>query len=123
MYLAAARYARILFWATLVAGFLTFLWPGVVPIWIPLVLGLVCGGLFLYVVMHPRRTYRLGWRCPHCGWVPFAIRAWKCKKCGMVWDSFATDGRCTRCAHQHDETACIRCRRIAPNWRWHVPVS
>jgi len=121
MYLHAVKYNRVLFWAILVAGFLAFLWPAQVPLWLPLGLAGVWLVVFAYVVLYPRQTRRLGWRCPACGWVPFALRAWQCKKCHEVWDSFTTDGACPHCGHQHDETACLRCRQISPNWQWHVP--
>jgi hypothetical protein len=121
MYLTAAKYARILFWAAIVAGFLTFLWPTRVRPWIPISIAGVCGVLYLYVKLYPRRTQRLEWRCPGCGWRPFAIRAWKCKKCGHVWDTFATEGVCPQCGHEHEETACVRCRNIYPNKQWRAP--
>lgn len=121
MYLTARKFARMLFWATLVAGFLTFLWPQQVPLWVPLSLAVVCGILFLYVTIYPARTRRPEWRCPVCGWTPFAIAAWQCKKCGHVWDTFATEGACPNCGHHHEETACLRCRKISPNRRWHAP--
>lgn len=118
MYLAAVKLARILFWSALVVGLLGLLLPRLVPLEWAAVLAGACGVLFLYAVLHVQRTRRPGWRCPECGWVPFALAAWKCKACGGVWDTFSTDGVCPRCGHAHEETACVRCRRISPNPRW-----
>ncbi|HEV3259701.1 MAG TPA: hypothetical protein VG013_22730 [Gemmataceae bacterium] len=120
MYLAAVKLTRILFWAALATGILGLLMPEVVPLWLPLGLAIGCGVLFLYAVAHVQRTRRRERRCPHCGWVPFALNAWKCKGCGLVWDSFATGGVCPRCGHRHEETACPRCRRISPDRQWSV---
>lgn len=118
MYLVAVKLARVFFLAAVTAGVLVLLLPGLVPLWLALSLAVACIGLFLYAVLHVQRTRRHELRCPACGWVPFALDAWKCKECGMVWDSFSTGGMCPRCHHQHEETACPRCRRIAPNERW-----
>jgi hypothetical protein len=121
MYLAAVKLARVLFWAALVAGILGLLLPKIIPLGLALGLAVACGAAFLYTVLHVQRTRRAGLRCPECGWVPFALRAWKCKGCGFVWDSFATGGVCPRCGHAHEEAACVRCRRISPYERWARP--
>jgi hypothetical protein len=118
MYLTAVKAARALFWAALVAGILSLLMPEAVPIWLGLGLGIACGLCFFFAVFHVHNTRRHELRCPFCAWVPFAVEAWKCKECGFVWDSFGTGGACPRCGHQHDETACARCRKIFPMERW-----
>jgi hypothetical protein len=118
MYLTLVKLSRGFFWAALVAGFLGLLLPKYVPLWLSLGLAVACGFCVLQAVLHARRTRRHGLRCPNCGWVPFAISAWKCKECRYVWDSFATGGACPRCHHQHQETACVRCRRIFANRQW-----
>jgi hypothetical protein len=118
MYLAAVKLRQIFFWAALAAGFLALLFPQFLPLWVPLGLAVLCGLVFLYTILYVRRTLRYDLRCPACGWVPFDLDAWKCKECGFVWNSFTTDGVCPRCDHRHDETACVRCRRIFPNWKW-----
>lgn len=118
MYLPLVKLLKILFWLALVTGVLALLMPDVVPVWVPLAAGTGCVGLFVYAAIHLRRTRRHGLRCPHCGWVPFALNAWKCKNCKFVWDTFSTDGVCPRCGHKHEETACVRCRKITPNRRW-----
>ena len=118
MYLAAVKLTRILFWAALSAGFLGFLLPEFVPLWLSLGLAIACGTFFLYAILHVRRTRRYKLRCPACGWIPFALDVWKCKECGLVWDSFSTAGVCPRCNHKHEETVCVRCRRSFPNGQW-----
>src|SRR5262245_7504155 len=118
MYLVAVQLTRTLFWAALAAGFLGLLMPELVPLWLALGLAIACGCRLLFALAHARRTRRHEFRCPECGWVPFALNAWKCKQCGFVWDSFATGGICPRCGHKHEETACVRCRRISANERW-----
>jgi rubredoxin len=118
MYLFAAKLTRPLFWAALATGILGLLMPDLVPLWLALILAIGCGLLFLYTGLHVRRTRRFEWQCSHCGWVPFALDAWKCKECGFVWDAFDTGGVCPRCGHRHEETACLRCRRVSPNRQW-----
>src|SRR5262249_19110166 len=118
MYLTSVKLVRLCFWAALAATFLSLFVPEVVPWWIPAGLGVSWAGLFVYCVLHVKLTRRSEYRCPECGWVPFALNAWKCKRCRFVWDSFRTAGACTSCGHQHDETACLKCRRISPNKKW-----
>jgi rubredoxin len=118
MYLVAVKLRRILLWAAFAAGFLSLLFPKFVPLELPIGLAVSCGLLFFYTILHVRSTKRSDLRCPACGWVPFALNAWKCKECGFVWDTFSTDGVCPRCGHDHEETACVRCRRILPNSQW-----
>jgi hypothetical protein len=118
MYLAAVKLRRILFWAALATGLLALAMPEFIPLGLPLGLAVSCGVLFLYATLYVRGNRRPGWRCPECGWVPFALSAWKCKACSFVWDTFSTEGVCPRCGHEHEETACLRCRRISPNGRW-----
>jgi hypothetical protein len=118
MYLALFKLSRILLWATLAALCLALLMPDIVPLWLPLGMAGAWAALVVYGISHVRQTRRPDWRCPLCGWAPFAIAVWKCKVCGQVWDSFATGGTCPRCGHHHEETACLRCRRISPNWQW-----
>ncbi len=118
MYLLAVKLTRTLFWAALAAGFLGLLLREQIILWLALGLGCGCVVFFLGAVFHVQRTRRRELRCPLCGWVPFALTAWKCKECRFVWDSFSTAGLCPRCGHQHEETACVRCRRISPNGQW-----
>jgi rubredoxin len=120
MYLVVVKLTRICFWAALATGILALLLPNLVPVPLCLGLAVACSVLFLATVHHVRRTRRYEWRCPQCGWVPFALNAWKCKACGLVWDTFRTLGVCPRCGHRHDDTACLRCRRISPNRQWEL---
>jgi hypothetical protein len=117
-FLPAVKLKSIFFWAALVTGFLALLLPQAVPLFVPLALAAGWGALFLFTVLHIRNTRRQEYRCPNCGWIPFALPAWKCKSCHSVWDYFSTEGRCPRCEHQHEEAACVRCRRIARNRQW-----
>ena len=119
MYLPLVKLMRGCFWAALAVGLLKFLLPQI-PLAVPL--GLAAGAVvcFLLAALHSKQTRRPGLRCPSCGWVPFALNAWKCRTCRFVWDAFATDGVCPNCGHRHDELACVRCRRIAPPRRWAV---
>jgi hypothetical protein len=118
MYLMVIRLTRLFFLAALVAALLGLLWPEVVPPWVPLGVGFCCVSLFLLASLHITRSRRHEFRCPLCGWVPFAVNAWKCGRCNFVWDSFATAGRCPRCGFQRQETPCLRCRRTSPNELW-----
>jgi hypothetical protein len=104
--------------AALLALVLWWLMPETVPWWAPLAIFGLWVAAVLYAVGHVLFTRRSQYRCPHCGWVPYAIEAWKCKGCGRAWDSFAAVGVCTSCGHQHEETACLRCRRVTPKSEW-----
>src|SRR5262245_45111395 len=94
MYLVTAKLTRVLFWAALATGILGLVMPNIVPLWVALYLAGAWLLLFLYTGLHATRTRRLEWQCPLCGWVPFAVNAWKCKQCGFIWDSFGSGGRC-----------------------------
>jgi hypothetical protein len=118
MYLSAVKLLRVLFWAALSTGILTFLFPAWVPTWIPLSLAVSYGVVFAYAALHIHNTCRRHLRCPFCGWIPFALPAWKCKECRFVWDTFETGGVCPSCGHHHAEIACVRCRRISDRDRW-----
>ncbi len=118
MYLSALKLKRILFPAAVIAVVLALLFPAVVPFPLAIALGVLWLGLFVYTVLHIRMTRRADYRCPECGWAPFALHAWKCKECRFVWDAFATDGVCPHCDHEHDELACVRCRRISSKRAW-----
>ena len=118
MYRNIRRLRRILFWAALASAVLWLIFPETVSIWVPIILAASWLGALFYAVFHVRFTRRDGWRCPQCEWVPYAIAAWKCKGCGLRWDTFSTLGLCPRCGHQHEETACPRCRRVSPNTAW-----
>lgn len=120
MYLAAVKLGRVLFWSALATGILALLFKDQVPLALPLGLALAWGGVVLLAILHVQRTRRRELRCPNCGWTPFALNAWKCRECKFVWDVFGTDGVCPRCDHEHEEAACVRCRRIARRQDWRV---
>jgi hypothetical protein len=118
MYIVAVKLTRAFFWGAIVAGILMLLFPQWVPWWIPAGLAIACAGWFSIAAVHIWMTRRREYRCPICGWVPFGLEVWKCKECGFVWDSFSTAGICPRCRHEHEETACVRCRKISKNDAW-----
>ncbi len=120
MFLAAVKLRQSFFYLALISGVLVLLFPKQVPWILPVALAVAWAGLLLYTIFHITSTRRRELQCPQCGWVPFALPAWKCKECRFQWDYFATDGKCPRCGHAHDEAACVRCRRISPNERWRV---
>jgi hypothetical protein len=119
MYYRTVRRLRgLFFWLSLIALVLWFGLPHLVPYWVPVALAVCWFLALLYGFSHVAITRRQAWRCPHCSWVPYAIDAWKCKGCGRRLDVFSNLGVCPRCGHQHEETACLRCRRVTPNQRW-----
>jgi hypothetical protein len=118
MFLYAAKTTPILLWLTLGTAILHLLFPSSIPLLVPLAVAAAWAGLTLFMIFHIVATRRREWRCPHCGWIPFALKVWKCKQCRFVWDSFATGGVCPRCQHAHEETACFRCRQISPILSW-----
>jgi hypothetical protein len=120
MYFSAVKLTRSLFWTALIAGILALLFPHFIDLWIPVILASACAGCFAFTTYHVATTRRHEYRCPVCRWVPFSLRAWKCKKCKIVWDSFSTAGACPACHHQHEETVCVRCRRTSKNVDWSI---
>jgi hypothetical protein len=70
-----------------------------------------------------------GIRCPLCGWRPSSSSLWCCdcvgtpepyfQGCGMVWNTFATKGRCPGCSHQWRWTSCLRCHESSLHNDWY----
>ncbi|MCS6976254.1 MAG: hypothetical protein NZM31_04475 [Gemmatales bacterium] len=118
MYRRIRRARKFLFFLGLISLLLHVAAPDRVPLWI--VLTLFGGWLaaFGYGLFHVAMTRRTAYACPYCGWVPYALDAWKCKGCGKRVDVFRQMGICSRCGHQHEEFMCLRCRGVAARPRW-----
>jgi hypothetical protein len=63
----------------------------------------------------PRRE---GLRCPSCRTPPLLGAYWSCDQCQQGFDTFATEGVCPRCGHQHGSTICIDCQETSPSSEW-----
>jgi len=71
----------------------------------------------------------MGIRCPLCRWRPALSSRWCCDHrgtpepafaaCGMIWNTFATRGRCPGCSHQWLWTTCLRCQRASKHQAWY----
>jgi hypothetical protein len=61
-------------------------------------------------------------RCPKCNWEPDGQPHWQCS-CGMIWNTFATGGRCPRCAKVWEDTMCVGdaggCNKWSPHLDWY----
>lgn len=118
MYRRVRRLRKVLLLAGLAALLVHYGVPERMPLWVGL--GLLGAWLlaFGYGIFHVAMTRRTAYRCPHCGWVPYALDAWRCKGCGRRLDVFRQMGICSRCGHQHEDFMCLRCRGVAPRSRW-----
>jgi hypothetical protein len=58
-------------------------------------------------------------RCPKCLFRPPTDLRWGCK-CGNVWNTFGTSGRCPACQFQWEDTQCPRCGEMSPHRAWYV---
>jgi len=61
---------------------------------------------------------RMGLKCPSCGMAPPVGPFWGCSNCHQQFDTFETGGRCPHCGTQYGVTACLDCRRSAPQHEW-----
>ena len=71
----------------------------------------------------------VGIRCPLCNWRPSLSSRWCCnvggtpeppfEGCGMVWNTFSTQGRCPGCSHQWQWTSCLRCGKSSLHKDWY----
>jgi hypothetical protein len=59
-------------------------------------------------------------RCPQCGWETDPSEEWLCGKCGCLWNTFETGGRCPLCQYQWKETTCNSCGESSPHEDWYV---
>ena len=57
-------------------------------------------------------------RCPKCRWVPVQEARWSCK-CGHVWNTFQTRGRCPACQYQWEITLCYGCHEMSRHADWY----
>jgi hypothetical protein len=70
-----------------------------------------------------------GIRCPLCSWRPSLSSRWCCncgdtpepffEGCGMVWNTFSTQGCCPGCSHQWRWTSCLRCGKSSLHKDWY----
>jgi hypothetical protein len=58
-------------------------------------------------------------RCPKCFFQPSADLRWSCK-CGHVWNTFWSAGRCPACQFQWEVTVCPHCREISVHQAWYA---
>ena len=65
-------------------------------------------------------------RCPQCHWEPDGKPYWRCS-CGYVWNTFATGGRCPKCARVWEDTQCIKraggCAKWSPHLDWYEDLD
>jgi hypothetical protein len=71
----------------------------------------------------------VGIRCPLCTWRPLLSSRWCCacggtpepffEGCGMVWNTFSTQGCCPRCSHQWRWTSCLECGESSLHKDWY----
>jgi hypothetical protein len=58
-------------------------------------------------------------RCPKCLVQPSDAVRWGCK-CGHVWNTFWTAGKCPACQFQWEVTACPHCGEMSEHRTWYV---
>lgn len=58
-------------------------------------------------------------RCPHCQWEPKSSDRWCCR-CGHLWNTFDTRGKCPKCFFQWQTTKCLVCKKWSEHGRWYV---
>jgi hypothetical protein len=59
-------------------------------------------------------------RCPKCLFQPSDDVRWGCK-CGHIWNTFWTAGKCPACRFQWEVTACPHCGKISEHGAWYEP--
>jgi len=57
-------------------------------------------------------------RCPECRWIPVEEARWPCR-CGHLWNTFDTRGRCPSCDFQWEITQCLQCGEVSPHDAWY----
>lgn len=58
-------------------------------------------------------------RCPKCLFQPSVDARWNCK-CGHLWNTFWTSGRCPACHFQWEVTRCPGCGEISEHRAWYA---
>jgi hypothetical protein len=58
-------------------------------------------------------------RCPKCLFQPSDDIRWSCK-CGHLWNTFWTAGKCSACHLQWEETMCPHCGEMSEHRAWYV---
>lgn len=61
-------------------------------------------------------------RCPKCNFQPPQEVRWICK-CGHVWNTFWTSGKCPACHFQWEATACPQCGEMSEHHAWYVSAT
>lgn len=56
--------------------------------------------------------------CPKCAWEPTASARWSCR-CGHVWNTFDTGGRCPACQTVWRDTQCLACQKWSKHHDWY----
>ncbi len=69
----------------------------------------------LRIAKAPRRE---GFACPSCRTAPPPGRYWKCRRCGLQFDTFQTRAVCPKCAAQFATTRCMDCGGNHPIREW-----
>ena len=59
-------------------------------------------------------------KCPKCQFQPSIDIRWSCK-CGHVWNTFWTTGKCPACQFQWEVTACPQCVETSEHLAWYAP--
>jgi Zn-dependent protease len=71
---------------------------------------------FLRRLLHgPRHD---AYACPACGASPPAGNYWRCDRCGIPFDTFATGATCPNCAATFERTRCLHCGQLSPISAW-----
>ena len=58
-------------------------------------------------------------RCPKCLFKPPGNFVWTCK-CGHVWNTFSSSGKCPACHFQWEVTGCPCCGEMSEHQAWYV---
>ena len=69
----------------------------------------------LHIAKVPRRE---GFSCPSCRTAPPPGKYWKCRRCGLQFDTFQSQAVCPKCAAQFATTRCTDCGGSHPLREW-----
>ncbi|MDF1752927.1 MAG: hypothetical protein P1U89_09155 [Verrucomicrobiales bacterium] len=56
--------------------------------------------------------------CPKCQYHPLESDRWQCT-CGVLWNTFDTNGNCPECGKVHSDTQCPACGKWSPHHTWY----